>query len=419
MLGAILLDNSRWAQVAHIVNSSDFHLPRHRVLFGMLRDLVERGQPLDGLTVTDEIKRTKFEHHLPAAYVAEICEGTPAAANAVAYAEIVARKSRERAVIRIAHELAERASDGTDAIELAVRQLVDLEGKARVGRTVSDLTVEVLAQVQALQAGEAQPGLLSGFPGLDRLVGGFLLGSLVVVAARPGMGKTALAMNIATNVAAGDADGATCVFSLEMTAEELGFRLLSSLSEVGRTEMTSKGALSDEDWSRLTDAAQGLKEMPLHIDDTPGLTTTEIHARALAMAGNRKVRLVVIDYLQLLASEAKGENRNIEVGALTASLKAIAKTLGCPILLVSQLNRAPEGRTDKRPILSDLRDSGSIEQDADVVLSVYREEMYRRDAEQGKAEVSVIKNRHGPGGGTCTLLFDASLTRFRETNPYA
>lgn len=427
VLGAVLQDAGVIDRIAGTLQAQDFYHEAHRHLYRAMLDLHEGGTPVDVLTVNEWLKVRNLLDAIGGgpAYLAELVELVPTAAHVEHHAEVVRQKSQLRAVIRTATGLLHQAHEADDAagvLDAAEAHLLELRQAASRGamQPASEGVTVALRHLEALAAsGGKLTGLPTGFADLDGLTGGLQPGNLVVIAGRPSMGKTTLALNIAAHVAR--ERHRVGVFSLEMTGPELWTRLLSSSAEVNSANIRT-GILSQEHWRRLTDEAAKLHTVPLHISDSV-TTVAGIRAQARqlkAQAGG--LALIVVDYLQLLTSDGRTENRQQEVSAMSRALKALAKELDCVVLALSQLNREAEKRNGHRPQLADLRESGGIEQDADVVMLLYRDEVYNDDSdERGVAEVNIAKQRNGPTG-TVKLAFRGEYTRFdnlaRDNTPY-
>ncbi|MCH9644814.1 MAG: replicative DNA helicase [Gammaproteobacteria bacterium] len=427
VLGALLLDNRAWDKVADRVKSTDFYRKDHQIIFEAIVALAERGKPFDTLTVAERLKETEKLNKMGGeAALYELANNTPSAANVVAYADIVRERSVLRELISTGTDITDSAfkPEGRDAQELLdkAEELVfkisqhNSRGKGPV--PISQLLPKTTDRIDTLyHAGETITGVATGFSDFDALTSGLQRGDLIVVAGRPSMGKTALAMNVA-EYAAIKGDKPVLIFSLEMPAEQLTMRMMSSLGRIDQHKVRT-GKLEDDDWPRITSAVSMLSEAKMYIDDTPALTPIEIRSRARRVAReNDGLGLIVVDYMQLMQVSGSGrENRATEVSEISRSLKAVAKELDVPLIALSQLNRSLEARSDKRPVMSDLRDSGSIEQDADVIIFIYRDEVYHEDSpDKGKAEIIIRKQRNGPIGDF-HLTFLGKYTRFENFMP--
>lgn len=424
VLGGVMLDNGRWDSVDEVVASSDFYRPQHQLIFDAMRFLAEDNQPLDVVTVSTRLQHSgALEKAGSAIYIAEIAEETPGASNVVAYAKIVRERSTLRQLLGAANRIAESAfnPDGqttADLVNSAEAEIFRIsEGDMKEGgpQPVIPLLAAAVKKVETLFTSRKPiTGLETGFVDLDRMTAGLQMSDLVIIAARPSMGKTALSINIAEHAVMSEGEGAVLFFSMEQPADQIVMRMLSSLGRIDQTRMRT-GDLQDEDWERFTSAVSQLKDKQLFVDDSPALSPIEVRTRARRVARDAggKLKLIVVDYMQLMrGSSEKSENRTNEISEISRSLKAIAKEMNCPLIALSQLNRALESRENKRPVMSDLRESGAIEQDADVILFIYRDEVYYPESEdKGKAELIVSKQRNGPIGGM-KLKFTGNLTKF-------
>lgn len=421
VLGALLLDNRAWDRIADRISSSDFYRPDHRVIFETMYHLVERHQPLDVLTLTEALKaHDQLAAASGEAYLFELAKNTPSAANVVAYADIVREHSLLRQLIAAGTDIAENAfnAEGRDVKELldsAEQQVLHISETRTRGHgpvEIGTLLAKTTDRIDALyHSGAALTGLSTGFADFDELTSGLQNGDLIVVAGRPSMGKTTFAINVAEQAAI-KGNVPVLIFSMEMPSESLVMRMLSSLGSIDQHKVRT-GKLKDDDWPRITTAIELLSDTKLYIDDTPALSPGEVRSRARRLAREHgQLGLIVIDYLQLMQVPGSRENRSTEISEISRSLKALAKELHVPIVALSQLNRSLESRTDKRPVMSDLRESGAIEQDSDLIVFIYREEVYHEDtANKGKAEIIVSKHRNGPIG-KIYLTFRGQYTRF-------
>lgn len=423
-LGGLMLDQYAWLKAADKVAAADFYRPSHRVIFEAMAELGNANQPLDAVTLSEALSsRSLLEKAGGNAYLAELAENTPGASNVGAYATIIKERSTLRRLIGAANEIADTAflPEGRSSAEVLdhAEQLVFEIGESQLKETMPQ-RIDWLADAVADQldflakSGNSITGVASGFDDLDRKTAGFQASDLVIVAARPSMGKTALMVNMAEHaVMSAKADeGAVLLFSMEQPAYQLVMRMLSSLGRIDQTRMRT-GGLQEDDWNRFGGAQRQLKDKLLYIDDTPALTPNDLRTRARRVAREAGgLKMIMVDYLQLMRPSAKQENRTNEIADISRSLKAIAKEMKCPLVACSQLNRSLESRTDKRPYLSDLRESGAIEQDADVILFIYRDEVYNPDSEdKGLAEIIIGKQRNGPVG-MVKLAFTPNLTKF-------
>ncbi len=408
VIGGLLIDPTKLDDVIEIISPEDFTDPRHVSAYRMLRGMVAAGEPTDVLTLSDRLggKAT--------AYLGELQINTPGTSNIAAYAKIVRDRAIERRLgdsIQRAQKILEDGGDTRDILNraqteiLAVEYEIDGQGPAPMADSIAEFIQELDRRAQ----GEA-PGTLTGYQDFDRKTSGLHPGDLCILAGRPSMGKTALAMNIATHVAQ---TGTVLVFSLEMVREQLISRLVSATTKVPLQRIRT-GKLGD-DWAKVTEATAVLRDLPIFIDESAGLSILEVAARARKVNRKTPLNLIVVDYLQLL--KGKGENRTQEVSDVSSGLKTLAKTLKVPIIALSQLNRGLESRPDKRPVMSDLRESGSIEQDADIIAFLYRDEVYNEQSEYaGYAELAIKKQRNGELG-KAWLTFDGGTMTFRTAVP--
>ena len=403
VLGAILIDPSCMDHLAGILSAEDFMLEEHKDVFTAMQKMYLRSKTIDVVTLLDELVRDGvYDEAGGKDYIRLISEIVPSAANVMDYAEIVRDKSILRALIGACDDISALAyseqEDVSRMVEMAEQKIFAIaEGRENKGFThVRDALVQVYDRLHLLAENKTEAlGMPTGFSGLDRVLVGLGKSDLVLVGARPGMGKTSFAMNLAT-YAATTTKKTVCIFSLEMSAEQLVTRVMSSEALIDSYRLRS-GELNDEDWGKLAHAASRLSDCELLIDDTAGITVTGMKAKLRRV---KNLGMVVIDYLQLMQSDRRNDNRVQEVAEISRGLKLLAKELQVPVICCAQLSRGPESRTDKRPMLSDLRDSGAIEQDADIVLFLYRDEYYKteKDEPQNIAEVIVAKNRHGSTG---------------------
>jgi replicative DNA helicase len=426
MLGGLLLDNNAWDRIADVVAESDFYRDDHRRIFRHIGKLCQSGRPADVVTVFESIELSNETDQTGGlSYLAEIANATPSAANIRRYAEIVRERAVLRRLVTVGDEIAGSALNpaGRDVKSLlddAERRIFEIaEAGARTSQgfvPIQPLVGEVVQQMEALLARDSQSditGIATGFSDLDKMTSGLQPGDMIVVAGRPSMGKTAFALNIAQHVGV-DLGLPVAIFSLEMSGPQLAMRFLSSVGRIDQTRLRT-GRLTDDDWERLTMALGKLHEAPIHIDETGAINPTDLRARARRLYRQcGKLGLIVIDYLQLMTSARQNENRATELSEISRSVKALAKELQVPIIALSQLSRKVEERTDKRPLMSDLRESGAIEQDADIIIMMYREDYYKPDTpDKGTAEAIIGKHRNGPTG-TVRLTFIGEYTKFQN-----
>ena len=417
VLGSILIDPNCFADLTEIIRAEDFYLDEHGEIFYAMQDLFAKSREIDLVTLIDTlVSRGVYNEEESKKYIKIIAETVPSAANVLDYAQIVREKSLLRSLIGVSDEIRDMAFsaqgevkdiiDSAEAKVFAIAQGSENKGFVHIREAISRTyaRLDLLARDKS-----AASGTPTGFSMLDRTIVGLGEGDLVLIGARPGMGKTSFAMNIATNIAKSTQKN-VCVFSLEMSAEQLASRMLSSEALVDSYAIRS-GDLTTEQYKKLADAAADLSESDILIDDTTGITVTRMKAKLRRV---KNLGLVVVDYLQLMQGERKNsDNRVLEVGDISRGLKILAKELKIPVICCAQLSRGPESRTDKRPMLSDLRDSGAIEQDADIVMFLYRDEYYKepKDGSQSVAECIVAKNRHG-STGTVKLGWIGQFTKF-------
>lgn len=426
VLGGLLLDNQSWDRIGDMINDSDFYRDEHKRIYRKIRGLLEKGKPADVVTVAEALDAAgESEHTGGLAYLGELANNTPSAANIRRYAEIVRERAILRQLVAAADEIAGNALNplGRDAktlldeAEAKVFEIAEKGSRTSEGFVhINPLLTQVVERIQELHDRDNPSditGVPTGFLDLDQKTSGLQPGDLIIVAGRPSMGKTAFALNIAENVAtlAGLPVG---VFSMEMGGTQLAMRMMASIGRLDSHRVRT-GRLNDEEWSKLSMALGQLHEAPIYIDETGGLNPVDLRARARRLHRQcGKLGLIVIDYIQLMASARQNENRATEVSEISRSIKSLAKELSVPIIALSQLSRKVEERNDKRPMMSDLRESGAIEQDADVIMMLYRDEYYKPDSpDKGIAEVIIGKQRNGPTG-TVRLAFQGQFTRFEN-----
>lgn len=430
VLGGLLLDVSAWDQVADAIREEDFYRPDHRLIFGAIGALAGAGKPCDVVTVSEQLERTtKLEAVGGLAYISSLARDTPTAANVRAYADIVRERSLLRQLIQAGTEITsavfnnegETARELVDRAEQKVFEIAEQGFRGRQGaQAVRNILPQVIDQIDEWHANPNKlRGLPTGFTDFDRITGGLRPGDLVVVAGRPSMGKSTLAVNMAEYAAVHHSKRASvAIFSLEMPSEQVVTRMLSSIGGVPLASLRS-GNISDDDWVRITSATSQLSESKVFIDETPALTPTELRARARRVKREHGLDLIVVDYLQLMQVPGTKENRATEIAEISRGLKVLAKELAVPVIALSQLNRAVEQRENKKPVMSDLRESGAIEQDSDMILLIYREEVYDRNTtKKGMAEIDLVKHRNGEIG-TFVLTFQGQYTRFANYAPDA
>ena len=421
VLGAILIHNEAFNYAAELVSSRDFFRDAHRRIFEKMERLSERADAIDLITLKEELSRAgELDEIGGPAYLTSLVDGVPRSTNVEHYARIVKEKSALRALILASQRISARAYEAEDdpnvILDEAEQAIFAIaEDRARVGfLSMRDIVTENLPKIEQLfEQKRLVTGVPTGFSDLDRMTRGFQPGDLIIVAARPSMGKTSLVLNIAEHASL--KEGTTVgFFSLEMSREQLFVRLLTSVARIDSHRLMS-GAIGQRDYQSLSHALGVLGEARLFIDDTAGVGVLEMRAKARRLAAEHGLGLLVIDYLQLMTGRGRFENRTLELAAISRGLKGLAKELGVPVVALSQLSRAPESRSDHRPLLSDLRESGALEQDADVVLMLFRADMYpdAKPEDQGKAELIIAKQRNGPTG-MIELAFLKQHTRFED-----
>jgi replicative DNA helicase len=420
ILGGILIENDALNTVVEYLEDGDFYREAHQKIFNCMLALSERGEPLDLITLTNELKKKKeLEEIGGASYLASLVESVPTAANIASYAKIVKEKSILRRLISTATEIVTQSyqegkdlEDFLDEAEQAIFRISEHRVKPAF-YPIKEIVKESFKVIERLyEKKELITGVPSGFKDLDRKTTGFQNADLIIVAGRPSMGKTAFCLNIAQHASI-NAKIPTAVFSLEMSKEQLAIRMLCSEARVDSGRLRS-GFLSESDWPKLTMAAGALSDAPIFIDDTPAISVLELRAKARRLKADRGLGLVVIDYLQLMRGRSGLERREQEISEISRSLKALAKELDIPVLAISQLSRKAEDRPGRRPQLADLRESGAIEQDADVIIFIYRDEVYNPDSDhKGTAEVVIGKQRNGPTGKV-ELSFISEVTTFKD-----
>jgi replicative DNA helicase len=422
LISAILIDNNTLLDVIEILAAEDFYRTAHQKIYAAITDLFDKAEPIDLVTLANRLKeKGQLEEIGSASYLARLVDTVPLAVNAQHYAKIVHDKASLRRLIEKANAIVKRCFEergNTDeVIDFAESAIFEISEK-KSQQAFYPLSKIILGNIETLEEKQGNRSLVTGVPTgfsrLDNLTSGFQNSDLIILAARPSMGKTALALNIARNAAV-DSNIPVAVFSLEMSKEQLSLRMLCSEARIDSSRLRG-GFFSMEDWHRLTDAAGILSESPIYIDDSASLTAMEIRAKARRLKMDKNIGLIIIDYLQLMQGRASAERRDIEISEISRSLKALAKELDLPVLALSQLNRMLEQRTDKRPRLSDLRESGALEQDADVVAFIYRDEVYNKEEDnpnKGVAEILLSKQRNGPTGDIHLSFFN-SFTRFEN-----
>jgi replicative DNA helicase len=422
ILSAILVDNDTLPEILEVLSPKDFYRSSHQKMFTAITELFSRNEPVDLVTLTNILReRGWLEEIGGATYLANLVDTVPLAVNAQHYAKIVHDKACLRQLIEKSNAIAKRCfedrGDVENVIDYAESSIFEIsENKIKpafypIGKII-ELNIDALEERQGNKA--LVTGVATGFTKLDELTAGLQKSDLIILAGRPGMGKTAFALNIAKNSAV-DTNIPVAIFSLEMSKEQLSFRMLSSEARIDSSRLR-RGFITQDDWIQITDAAGFLSQAPIFIDDSPNITVLEIRAKSRRLKMENDIGLIIIDYLQLMKGRVSAERRDLEISEISRSLKALAKELDIPILALSQLNRKLEERSDKRPQLADLRESGALEQDADVVAFIYRDELYNKDENnpnKGKAEIILAKQRNGPTG-MAILTFLDTYTRFEN-----
>jgi replicative DNA helicase len=428
VLGGLLLDNGAWDRVGDLLKDSDFYRYEHRLIFSAMTTLINASKAADVITVYEQLQNLgKSEEVGGLSYLNSLAQYVPSASNIRRYAEIVRERAILRKLVSVSDEIATNAFNTqgrpvatiVDEAEQKIFNIGEEGSRMKQGfQSMDTLVVDLLDRVQEMADNPNDiTGVPTGFYDLDRMTSGFQAGDLVVLAARPSMGKTALAINIAEHVALNEGLP-VAVFSMEMGAAQLAVRVVGSIGRIDQSHLRT-GKLSDEEWPRLTEAIEKLRTVSLHIDESAGLNSSELRANSRRLARKcGKLGLIVVDYLQLMSGSGgggNGENRATELGEISRGLKMLARELQCPVIALSQLNRSVETRTDKRPMMSDLRESGAIEQDADIIMFIYRDDYYTKELskEPGVAEVIIAKQRNGPTG-TVKLAFLKPITKFES-----
>jgi replicative DNA helicase len=430
VLGGLLLDNSAWDRASDLLHESDFYRHEHQLIFTAVQQLINSSKPADVITVFEQLQmQGKGTEVGGLSYLNALAQSVPSAANMRRYAEIVRERAILRKLVTASDEIATNAfspqgksvADILDEAEAKIMKIGEEGNKGKQGfHNMDTLVVDLLDRVQELadNGSEDVTGVRTGYTEMDQMTAGLQKGDLIILAARPSMGKTAFALNIGENVAVNEGLP-VAIFSMEMGASQLALRMVGSIGRINQQNLRT-GRLSDDEWSRLSETVEKLSTAKVHIDETPGLSPNELRARArrLARQYGGTLGLIIIDYLQLMSgSGGNEENRATVIGEISRGLKALAKELQCPVIALSQLNRSVETRPDKRPMMSDLRESGAIEQDADVIMFIYRDEYYNKESKvPGTAEIIIGKQRNGPVG-SIHLAFLKSNTRFENLAP--
>jgi replicative DNA helicase len=426
VLGGLLLDNGAWDRMGDLLVDGDFYRHEHKLIYAAIGALINASKPADVITVFEQLQNLgKAEEVGGLSYLNSLAQYVPSASNIRRYAEIVRERSILRKLVSASDEIATNALNTQgksvdkilDEAEQKIFNIGEEGSRMKQGfQSMESLVVELLDRVSEMAENPNDiTGVRTGFYEFDKMTSGLQPGDMIVLAARPSMGKTSLAINIAEHVALNEGLP-VAVFSMEMGASQLAVRIVGSIGRIDQGHLRT-GKLTDEEWPRLTEAIEKLRNVSLHIDETPGLTTSELRANSRRLARQYgRLGLIVVDYLQLMSvsSSMNDENRATAVGEISRGLKMLAKELKCPVIALSQLSRGVESRTDKRPMMSDLRESGAIEQDADLIMFIYRDDYYNKDSkEPGVAEVIISKHRNGPTG-TVKLAFLKPLTKFEN-----
>ncbi|MGJ7602978.1 replicative DNA helicase [Variovorax sp. LT1R20] len=430
VLGGLLLDNGAWDRMGDLLVDGDFYRHEHKLIYAAIGGLINASKPADVITVFEQLQSLgKADDIGGLVYLNSLAQYVPSASNIRRYAEIVRERSILRKLVSASDEIATNAFNPQgkpvdkilDEAEQKIFNIGEEGSRMKQGfQSMDALVVELLDRVTEMAENPNDiTGVRTGFHDFDKMTSGLQPGDMIVLAARPSMGKTSLAINIAEHVALNEGLP-VAVFSMEMGASQLAVRIVGSIGRIDQGHLRT-GKLSDEEWPRLTEAIEKLRTVSLHIDETPGLSTSELRANARRLARQYgRLGLIVVDYLQLMSTSSSGdENRATAVGEISRGLKMLAKELKCPVIALSQLSRGVESRTDKRPMMSDLRESGAIEQDADIIMFIYRDDYYDKNSkEPGVAEVIISKHRNGPTG-TVKLAFLKPITKFENLEGYS
>jgi len=424
VLGAMLLDREAIISASEIVRAEDFYKDTHKEIFEAMEELFEKGEPVDLITLEEQLKqRGTLEGVGGVEYLTDLSSSVPSIANVHHYAKIIQEKSLLRKLIKVCDQVADKSyeskEDVSEIIDQAEKGIFDLSYRrsSRAFVPFKEVLISSFNKIEELYSNKGKiTGVPTGFIDIDNKTSGMQKSDLILVAARPSMGKTALALNI-TQYAALQAGASVAVFSLEMAKEQLVNRMICAEASIDSHKLRT-GNLEEEDWPRLADAVARLSKAQIYIDDTPGITVPEMRSKARRLKLEKSLNLIVIDYLQLMQSNKRSESRQQEISEISRSLKALAREVDCPVLALSQLSRAPEMRSEHKPMLSDLRESGAIEQDADVVMFIYRDEYYHPDTEKKNiAEIIIAKQRNGPTG-TVELVWMDKHTKFVDMAKY-
>lgn len=420
ILGSILLDKDAIITVTETIKPGDFYKEAHKIIYECMLSLNNKGEPIDLITLTEELKNQGYLNNVGGiSYITSLSTIVPTTSNVKYYADIVKDKSVLRKLIKASNDIISLGYDGTtkiqDVLDKAEKKIFDIsqEKTSDDFKPINLVLMDTYDMIENLYTNKSDvTGITTGFKDLNKKINGLQRTDLVLIAARPAMGKTAFSLNLVQNAAL-KGDASVAVFSLEMSKEQLVQRMLSSQSNVELKKIKT-GTLNNNDWPRIIDAMAVLSEAKIHIDDTPGITISELRSKCRKLKIEKGLDLILIDYLQLMEGEGNNESRQQEISKISRSLKKIAKELDCPVVALSQLSRAPEQRADHRPMLSDLRESGAIEQDADIVMFLYRDEYYHPDSESKNiGEIIIAKNRHGETGAV-ELVWLGEVQRFGD-----
>ncbi len=421
LLCSLFLDNSQIGEILEIISEDDFFDEKNAIIFGILKELYADGIPIDFITVSNAIKEKGLEQKIPQDYILSLTEFLPAPANTKYYAEIIRKKAIFRKLIFMSNEIAtvcyEEPEDIEEVLNMAEKRLFEIVSSKSIRyKSTGELSDEITEYLEALKNRKTIiTGVPSGFKDLDNMTNGFQNGDLIVIAGRPGMGKTSLAINIALNAAL-DYDKKVAIFTLEVSAIQVVLKMIASISKVDMKKLRT-GFFDNNDWNSVVKAIDKLKYAPIFIDETSLLTSIDIRTKARKLKMEKDIDLLIIDYLQLIEGRNSSVNRVQQISEISRALKILAKELNIPIIALSQLNRAVENREDKRPTPADLRESGSIEQDADIIMLLYRDEVYNKNtSEHGVAEINIAKQRNGPQG-VARLQFENRIASFRNLTP--
>jgi len=422
ILSSILIDNDTLMDVIEVINSKDFYKPAHEKIFESITDLFAQSEPVDIVTLANRLKeKGQLEKVGGAAYLSHMVDRVPISVNAVKHAEIIRDKASLRRMIEACSKIINDCMEEQgamesiiDTAESSIYEISNSKIKPSFSR-ISDLIDRNITILEERQGSDNEfTGITTGYNQVDKLTFGLQKSDLIILAARPSMGKTAFALNVARNAAVLE-DKLVAIFSLEMASEQLSERLLTAEARINGSKLKS-GTIDNYDWERVTEAASVISQAPIYIDDTPNVSVMEIRAKLRRLKSDKELGLVIVDYLQLMRGSGANTERHLEISEISRSLKGLAKEMNVPVIALSQLNRMLEQRADKRPLPSDLRESGSLEQDADIIAFIYRDEVYNKDENnpnKGKAEIIVAKNRNG-ATGTAHLTFIGKYTRFEN-----